>query len=234
MNKSICIICGKEVIRRGQRVAKFCSVACKAEWQSRQKPVDKDWLYQKYIIEKLSTYDIAKIVHRNPKRVYEWIADFGIETRKRGENLHGQDNGWAQEGYVNPFAGKKHNENTRRILSQKASKPKPYLMGKNNGMYGRRGQANPHFVDGSSPERQRIYASSEWRSIIRQVYQRDGYRCVRCGATKKGYRSIQAHHIKPWAGNPEMRFDLSNIVTLCHDCHNWVHSNANVDREFIG
>ena len=32
--------------------------------------LDKDWLYQKYVVEGLSTYDIGKIVGRNPKNVY--------------------------------------------------------------------------------------------------------------------------------------------------------------------
>ncbi len=31
----------------------------------------------------------------------------------------------------------------------------------------------------------------------------------------------------------ELRTVLTNLVLLCADCHRWVHSNANTDREFL-
>lgn len=45
--------------------------------------------------------------------------------------------------------------------------------------------------------------------------QRDGFRCVECGRRGK----LQAHHVKDWADYPALRFDVSNGVTLCIDCH---------------
>lgn len=52
---------------------------------------------------------------------------------------------------------------------------------------------------------------------------RDNFKCLICG--KKG--NI-VHHIKPWATNPELRFDPLNSATLCRDCH-WTlaHGEAN-------
>lgn len=41
-------------------------------------------------------------------------------------------------GTGNGFYGKKHSEETRRIMSIKASHPRPYLCGEKNGQYGRR------------------------------------------------------------------------------------------------
>ena len=66
---------------------------------------------------------------------------------------------------------------------------------------------------------------------MRDIYQRDGYRCQRCGAGKTTPRGLHAHHVKSWAGNLALRFDLDNVVTLCRDCHHWVHSRANTARE---
>ena len=195
--------------------------------------LDPDWLRQKYEAEGLSTYDIAKLVNRDPKRIYEKLRDFGIQTRPRGHNLHGHDNSWAQPGYVPHWKGRHHSDEARAKLSDAASRPKPWLRGAGNGMYGRTGSTNPNYRDGSSPERQRQYASSEWRAVMRAVYARDSYTCQRCGAEKSTPRSLHAHHIAPWAGHPELRFDLNNIVTLCRSCHHWVHSAANVDREFL-
>lgn len=194
--------------------------------------LDKDWLYQKYIVERLSTYEIGRLVNRDPKRIYEKLIDFGIQTRPRGLNLKGKDH-WTQKGIPNAFLGKHHSAETRKILSEKASIPKPWLRGSRNGMYKKNGDSNPNYKDGSSPERQRLYAGSEWKEVQRQVYKRDNYHCVRCGSPKRGWRGLHAHHIKSWAGNPELRFKLSNIVTLCKDCHNWVHSRANNKMEYL-
>lgn len=131
-----------------------------------------------------------------------------------------------RSGVPNPFAGKTHTPETRRILSEKASVPKPHLRGERNGMYGRTGRLNPRYVDGSSPERQRAYASAEWRAVVRIVRARDGQRCTKCGTRRAGWRSLHLHHVKPWAGNPDSRFDPENIVTLCASCHRAVHAKG--------
>jgi hypothetical protein len=31
--------------------------------------------------------------------------------------------------------------------------------------------------------------------------------------------SLHTHHIEPWSLNKALRFDLSNLVTLCKSCH---------------
>lgn len=57
----------------------------------------------------------------------------------------------------------------------------------------------------------------KWRDA---VYQRDGYRCQQCGSDGK----IEAHHIKSFTEAPELRFDVSNGITLCPACHRKAHS----------
>jgi len=52
-----------------------------------------------------------------------------------------------------------------------------------------------------------------WRAA---VFHRDDYTCQKCG--HRGGR-LNAHHIKPYATHPELRFDVSNGITLCVDCH---------------
>lgn len=55
-----------------------------------------------------------------------------------------------------------------------------------------------------------------WRT---KVFERDGYTCVECG--QKG--NVEAHHIKPWASHPQLRFEVSNGLTLCRPCHREKH-----------
>lgn len=127
---------------------------------------------------------------------------------------------------------KKHGIPTRDVAA--ARKVKHWgQFGSDNPMFGRTGNRNPRYVDGSSPERQRAYVQSLGREFLKAVYARDSYRCRRCGAPKSGPRSIHAHHIKPWAGNPSLRFDITNAVTLCRPCHSWVHSRSNASREWL-
>lgn len=121
----------------------------------------------------------------------------------------------------------------RRTVSEAREVKKWGASGEDNPMYGRCGSDNPNWIDGSSPDRQKMYARSFWKELAKVVLERDGYKCQRCGAAHTGKNKLHAHHIKPWAGNPDSRFELSNIVTVCQSCHNWIHSKENINSEFL-
>lgn len=95
------------------------------------------------------------------------------------------------------------------------------------------GSKNPAWKGGVTPERQRLYKTGLWNETIKLVYKRDNYTCQRCGEPKKRQKGLHAHHIAPWAGNEMLRFEMSNLVTLCNDCHLWVHSRENVNGELL-
>jgi thymidylate synthase (FAD) len=121
----------------------------------------------------------------------------------------------------------------RRSISEARAIKHWGLSGSANPQFGKRGPECPAFIDGSTPERQRQYARSEWRQTIKAIYARDGYQCQRCGSGQDREHPLHAHHIRPWAGNPEFRAEPTNLITLCRPCHKWVHSNANTAREFL-
>ncbi len=195
--------------------------------------LDPDWLRQKYIDEGLSTYAIAALVNRDPKRIHEKLRDFGIPTRQRGHNLHGDDNGWAQPGYVNPMSGRTHTPDARERISEAASRPRPWLRGESNGMFGVTADNNPNWRGGVSPERQRVYASAAWKAVRRVVVDRDGAACRRCGVRPVGAKSLHLHHLIGW-DDAALRLDADNLVTFCRKCHEWVHSKANTGGEWVG
>lgn len=60
----------------------------------------------------------------------------------------------------------------------------------------------------------RIYRA-RWRKVRREVFQRDGGVCVRCG----GGERLAVHHRVP--DGPD--YDLSNLETLCAACHAHEH-----------
>ena len=56
--------------------------------------------------------------------------------------------------------------------------------------------------------------SRMWAATRRRAFERDGYRCTRCG--RPG--ALEADHVIPLEkGGAE--YDLSNIATLCRRCH---------------
>jgi 5-methylcytosine-specific restriction endonuclease McrA len=58
------------------------------------------------------------------------------------------------------------------------------------------------------------------------VLARDGYRCRRCGATA----ALHAHHDWAWSAFPALRFDVTNGMTLCVDCHKAHHQEQRATR----
>jgi hypothetical protein len=78
-------------------------------------------------------------------------------------------------------------------------------------------------VRGGSGSERTMPEYIQWR---KSVFERDGFKCRDCGETKH----LQAHHIKPWTGYPELRFDIDNGLTLCRDCHAKRHPHINFNQ----
>lgn len=97
-------------------------------------------------------------------------------------------------GRSNPFYGKRHTEETRAKM---------------------RGPNNGNWRNGASRTNDLIRKSIEYLDWKVNVFVRDGRKCVLCGSGDR----IEADHIKPFSVYPELRFDVANGRTLCHDCH---------------
>ena len=83
------------------------------------------------------------------------------------------------------------------------------------------GMLSPFWKGGVNTESMRIRRSSEYLDWRRQVFERNDYRCVECGARsgigEKVY--LEADHIKSFADFPALRLEVSNGRTLCRPCH---------------
>lgn len=73
---------------------------------------------------------------------------------------------------------------------------------------------------GLSTERTKFQNSKEWKEVRDQCFTRDNHTCQWC--TTRGGK-LEAHHIKSWKDNLEVRLCLDNLMTLCVDCHRRLH-----------
>jgi predicted restriction endonuclease len=79
-----------------------------------------------------------------------------------------------------------------------------------------------HLGDGSkTKESVKVRTSMEYRIWRTEVYKRDDYTCQVCHIKSGSGQTVylNAHHIKPFSKFPELRFDITNGVTLCKQCH---------------
>lgn len=67
-----------------------------------------------------------------------------------------------------------------------------------------------------------------WSQAVRG---RDDHRCRRCG--KRDEENNHAHHVAPRSRRPDLKSNLDNGITVCPDCHLWIHSHP-IEAEALG
>jgi hypothetical protein len=106
--------------------------------------------------------------------------------------------------------------------------------GESNPMYNRKGELHPAWQGGITIERRELFSSKEWRKVSKMVRTRDNNTCQRCNKNTNVWTWIifHIHHIVPFCIK-ELRLDVGNLVLLCAQCHRFVHSKKNINKEFI-
>ena len=237
-----CAFCGKEVIRysknpQGEEIKNhFCNNECKGAWQRKQREdlgFTKEWLYEQYVVKERTANDIAREVGRDSKRVWEWLRDYGIETRKRG---YGNQEVHFKKGQPSAFKGHHHTEEHKEMQRQRrlADGHVPYLV---NGKHWlkQEGVHSPAWKGGVTTERQSVYASQKWKDAVKEVWKRENATCQLCGKHQSEDRghAFHIHHIYTFAEYPRLRTNPDNLVLLCRDRHLYVHSKKNEELKFM-
>src|SRR5688572_21261240 len=77
----------------------------------------------------------------------------------------------------------------------------------------------------------RNYDDPEYKAWRLAVYRRDKFTCRMPGCKSK--KRINAHHIHRWADFPELRFVLSNGITLCKAHHDLIRNQEEIHVELF-
>ena len=78
------------------------------------------------------------------------------------------------------------------------------------------GEKNHKWKGGITSENQKIRHSDEYVAWIKAVMARDNHTCQICQI--RGGK-LHAHHIKSFAKFRDLRYDVTNGLTACKDCH---------------
>lgn len=231
--ETVCNECRSTLTRSNDRTVHFCDIVCRSAWQRRAKPVTSEWLTAKYIGEGLNCTQIAAIVKRDPKSVWNWLKDFGIPTRPRGTYAPVLFKK-GQRLRAGCKLSEAHKEQIRQARKRDGRIP-CYVNGVHwTKFYGRHTAA---WKGGISPERQAFYSGQEWISAAKAVWKRDDAICQRCGLDHRTIdrttQRFHIHHIDSFMIR-ERRAVVENLVLVCDKCHRWIHSPRNAGRRFLG
>jgi hypothetical protein len=121
------------------------------------------------------------------------------------------------------FMGKQHSEEFKEHQSNLKKKDNPMFQkdARKKVSESRMGAKNWKWKGGisfSDNDPRYTFEYKEWR---RQVFKRDQYACIKCGAksSKGSYTYLTAHHVREFSKYPELRHDINNGITLCIQCH---------------
>ena len=64
-----------------------------------------------------------------------------------------------------------------------------------------------------------FYQSQAWLDLRYQALNKQGHRCLKCGATKADGAVLQVDHVKPRSKYPHLELELDNLQVLCRKCN---------------
>ncbi|BAZ54235.1 thymidylate synthase (plasmid) [Nostoc sp. NIES-4103] len=168
---------------------------------------DKLWL-EEQLSKGLHADEMAILANCSIEAIKKWVYVYGLSLNKRPT---GSSSPWnkGKSGYSLNLS-----EESRQKRLENARK------------YTKRGEESNFLKGGTSTERELIGAWT--REIAPQVHDRFNYICQKC-RVRGG--SLHAHHLIPVYADESLAYNFDNLVTLCKECHEYIHQN-NQEAEF--
>ena len=71
-----------------------------------------------------------------------------------------------------------------------------------------------------------FYNSKAWRRLSHRIINAAHKECRICKQEHRLTRAVLVHHVKPLREHPELAYEPSNLMPLCHDCHERMHKRG--------
>lgn len=161
---------------------------------------DRDWL-ESQLAQGLHADEIAQLANCSIETVKKWVYHHGLQLNKRPP---GTTTPWnkGRGGYELNLSPE-----SRELRRQNAKK------------YTRRGADSHFWKGGASSDRTLIGAWT--RQIAPQVHAKFDYVCQSC---RQRGGELHAHHLVPVFADPSLAYEFDNLVTVCQQCHEDIHS----------
>lgn len=159
----------------------------------------------------LSVLEIAKEAGCSYHNIRKWLKIHGLQFDRRETQFEKGNVPWnkAKKGYRLHRAPYSSEEKARR-----------------HEMFS--GEKSHFWRGGITAERALIGAWTT--SVAPQVHATNEWRCTLCGS----HKNLETHHIKPVVTHPELAYEMSNLTTVCHDCHMKIHRGKEMGRNTKG
>lgn len=72
----------------------------------------------------------------------------------------------------------------------------------------------------------KFYHDYDWRMLALDVIREHHGECQMCRKAKRLTRATLAHHILYLRDRPDLAYERSNLMPLCHDCHERIHGRG--------
>jgi 5-methylcytosine-specific restriction protein A len=76
----------------------------------------------------------------------------------------------------------------------------------------------PRPAEQTKEQSKAFFNSTAWKRLRQEALVRDLYACQDCGVIQG--QGLQGHHIQARDERPDLALELSNVIMLCHACHN--------------
>lgn len=182
---------------------------------------DKEWLYQKYVVERKSIPQVAREAGCNGATLRYWLIKHSIPRRTLSES---------QKGIVKTVKNKLGKLDVACKVCGKPLKRWPFETEKTSIFFCSKecrsnymsefqsGENGPNWKGGKWNNRVQVLAHTSYRTLRKKIIKRDKH-CRLCGSTN----NLVVHHIKQRKDHPEQTWDPDNLTTLCKKCHSEIH-----------
>lgn len=206
---------------------------------------NKEWLYNEYIVKDRSAQDIADECGINGRTMREWVHILGLTEKPKP--LKGITKEELYELYrvqklTSTEIAQKYGVTDGAILYQlkkfniptysmseainiylyekggieKARETQSTMENRIKSSCRQRGIAIEDFTGFATTEEHMARNNTYYKEWIRKVFERDNYTCQCCG--KRG-GDLNAHHLYNFSEYVDLRYEVSNGITFCKQCH---------------